>query len=226
MKMTQKKIWYLPLVLSSIVGFSAYAAESASQQQNPTRYPRGESAEPPVTAPVTARPPTNPAYSSTTKTAKPVATMTDNQIASVVKAANDAEISAGTLAKTRAESPEVRAFAKDMIDDHNKNNEAEKSVLSKIEGTQSASNEMSQKIRTETATRMKKLENMSGSAFDQAYISQQIAMHKQLLADLNNQFIPAAKDEKLKDYLQSTRQHVSRHLLSAQQVLATMNSGL
>ena len=151
-------------------------------------------------------------------TAKPV--LSDHQIASVIHVANEAEIGVGALAKTRAENPQVRAFARQMIDEHKKNN-SEESAFTRNWDASSSENETSKNILVGTKAKLAELEKISGSDFDQAYMQNQMTMHKQLLDDLDNRFIPAAKDEKLRAFLKETRKHVSSHLTAAQE-LASM----
>lgn len=244
-KTTKTKWIYVPVLLTGVLGFGCRNNERISQPSATTPNSMASTTTSATSTPASAV--TTPAAATTTATATdssaastmPATTtastgntttaapgkLNDVQIADVVKAANDAEIGAGTLAKTRAENPQVRAYAKKMIDEHAKNNVMEKSIMPK-KSSSMAENDMSKAIRAESAEKLSKLQNMSGSAFDQAYIDAQVKMHTQLLSDLDNNYIPAAKDSKLKNYLKETRKHVSQHLESAQQVLTMINSGI
>ena len=172
----------------------------------------GMPASNPETLSVSATPTTTESTSS--------APIAENQIATVIKSANDSEIKAGALAKTRAENPEVRAFARHIVDEHKKNNIIE-TEFSKKWDADSSETVASRNIRSEFNAKFAALEKISGSDFDEAYLQNQMAMHKQLLADLDNRYIPAAQDAKLKNYLLETRKNISRHLSSAQ-ALASM----
>jgi putative membrane protein len=66
------------------------------------------------------------------------------------------------------------------------------------------------------------MKSMKGESFDKAYISQQVKMHQSLLSELNQKFIPAAKDPQMKDFLQKTQAHVAHHLEQAQKIQSTM----
>ena len=62
----------------------------------------------------------------------PAAAVTDPQIAAIVVAANDVDIEAGELARSRASDPEVRAFAERMVTDHTGINEAATELVGRL----------------------------------------------------------------------------------------------
>lgn len=243
MKILTKSTVITPLVISVLFGLTACTDRTADKSRTaangnsasnyaaapalPTTAPTTDSTTKPetATAPVAAKPAgsADAAAKSAPTTQKDSAastTLSDHQIASVIKDANDAEFGAGALAKTRAENPQVRAFARHMIDEHKKNNSVENAFAKKWDAS-SSENDISKNIRAEASAKLAELEKISGSDFEQAYIQNQLAMHKQLLDDLDHRYIPAAQDAKLKSFLKETRKHVSNHLTSAQ-ALASM----
>src|SRR5687768_5798548 len=58
--------------------------------------------------------------------------VTDPQIAAIVVAAYDVDIRAGELARERAASPEVKAFAERMITDHTGVNKAAADLVGRL----------------------------------------------------------------------------------------------
>ncbi len=211
---------YATLLVGSLLSLTARGMDNDLKKQNTLEFPYGESSVPPTVMTTTTIQPA--ATSISTASAAGPETISDGQIVSVVSAANDAEISAASLAKSRADNAEVRAFARHMVDAHTKNNVEEKTLFGRQWDNQSQTSEMSQSIRAEAETQLAQLQNMSGSSFDQKYLGQQIAMHKQLLSDLDQRYIPTAKDAKLIEFLKTTRLHVSQHLDSAQHILTSM----
>src|SRR6516165_5170785 len=59
----------------------------------------------------------------------------DAQIAAIVVAANQVDIDAGTLAKSKAHSAEVKEFAQRMITDHSGVNKSAKELVTKLHVT-------------------------------------------------------------------------------------------
>lgn len=149
-------------------------------------------------------------------------TLTDAKIVEVMKVANDGEVDLAKMAKSKAESKEVKEFAKKMIDEHKKNEKDVKDVAkkAKVKSEESAS---SKDLKNMAESKEKDLKNFKGKEFDKAYIDQQVSMHQQLLDDLNQKLIPAAQHPELKSYLEATKSHVQEHLSRAQEIQTTLN---
>ncbi len=147
--------------------------------------------------------------------------MSDKEIAEIMKTANDAEIDAAKAARSRADNKEVKDFAKHMIDEHEKNNKEAKQVLKKAD-ISPKSNEMAKTLKKDSKEKLSELKKMKGAEFDKAYIDEQVAMHQQLLNDLEQKYIPAAQNPELKAFLEKTKTHVQEHLSKAQQIQQTI----
>jgi predicted outer membrane protein len=138
----------------------------------------------------------------------------DQKMLMNIAQANIDEIEAGKIAQSKSESPEIKAFAQQMIDDHSKAL-AEVQALAKQKGVT---------LPTEPDARhkaeMAKYEHMSGEAFNKAYMSHagvadHRAMHAALAKDEKN-----AKDPELKALIAKLTPVVEQHLRSAQQMPA------
>lgn len=137
--------------------------------------------------------------------------LSDDQIKEVMEEASDAEIDAAKLAKKETKNKEVRDFANRMIAEHEKNLKEAKKIAKKhdIDGKDS---DMSDALEANAKNKRKMLKELKGPAFDKMYLDQEVSMHTQLINDLDQKFIPSATNPEFKTYLQTTREHVSKHL--------------
>ncbi|WII73115.1 DUF4142 domain-containing protein [Bdellovibrio sp. 22V] len=147
--------------------------------------------------------------------------ISESEIAEILKTANDAEIDAAKAAKSRASSSQVKDFAKHMETEHESNNKEAKSVLKKAD-IKMKSNEMAKTLKKDSKEQLSQLKKKKGADFDSAYIENQISMHQQLLSDLEQKFIPSAKNPEFKSFLEKTKTHVQQHLSKAQEVQQSM----
>lgn len=144
-------------------------------------------------------------------------TLTDGQIMHILKTADEGEVDLGKLAKSRAQNKDVKEFAKQMVDEHKKNEKEGKDIAKKTK-VEMTKNDTSTSLEKMVDTEESNLKKLKGADFDKAYIGNQITMHKQLLDDLNQKLIPAAQSPELKTHLENTKSHVEKHLTRAQQI--------
>ena len=85
--------------------------------------------------------------------------LTDPEIAHVVVTANNVDISAGKLAKTKSKNKEVKEFAERMITDHTGVNKEAMALVKKL-GVKPMDNESSKSLTTEGKTNIKKLRKL------------------------------------------------------------------
>lgn len=147
--------------------------------------------------------------------------LNDHQIAGILEEANEAEIDAAKLAKGDAKNKDVKEFAKHMIEEHKKNIK-ETDKVTKKNDIDDEDSEMSKAIKEDGKNKRSLLKKQKDLAFDRMYMEQQVAMHTQLLNDLDQKFIPAAQKPEFKAHLQATREHVSKHLQMAKDVQAKL----
>lgn len=147
----------------------------------------------------------------------------DQEIAEIMKTANEGEIDAAKLAEKHASNPEVKDYAKKMVDEHKANEKEGKDAFKKGD-ISPKNNDIAKAMKKDTKAKIKALkEHKKNTAeFDKAYIDSQVAMHQQLLNDLDSNLIPNAKNEDLKAYLTKTREHVQEHLTKAQQIQSSI----
>ena len=143
--------------------------------------------------------------------------LTEAHVTQIMKVANEGEIDAGKLAKKRANNDQVKAFAKKMVDEHEKNEKEVKQVAKKADIGMD-NNDAAKQLKEHVKTTIKDLKDKKDAEFDRAYIASQVDMHQSLLNQIENQLLAAAKTPALKEYLTKTRDHVKMHLDEAKSI--------
>lgn len=135
----------------------------------------------------------------------------DAQIAAIVVAANQVDIDAGNLAATRANSPDVQALAKRMVTDHTSVNRQATDLVTKLKVTP-ASNETSASLQRDGNANVARLRKLQGTAFDRAYVANEVKYHEAVIEALDTTLIPNAKNAELKALLVQVRPAFVSHL--------------
>ena len=148
-------------------------------------------------------------------------TVTDAQIASIVVTANQVDIDAGKLAEAKASREDVREFAKRMVTDHTGVNKQATDLAATLNLTPQ-DNPTSQSIKAGGEQNLAKLKNLSGDAFDKAYIDREVAYHEQVLDAVDKTLIPNAQNAELKALLLKGRPVFAAHLEHAKRIQAAM----
>ena len=123
-----------------------------------------------------------------------------------VAGANAFEIQSSELAQDRAQSGEVKSFAKQMITDHTKIGEDFKSIL------QSANiRPPPERLDAKQKAALSKLKKAKGPAFDRAYMSAQLSGHKQAVA-LVGKYAKSGRTPQFREFAQKTLPTLEQHL--------------
>jgi putative membrane protein len=138
----------------------------------------------------------------------------DAQIASIVVTANQVDVDAGKLAAARASNADVRKFGQLMVTDHTGVNEAAIELATRLKVTPE-DNPTSQALKAAGDKNLANLKRLKGTAFDKAYIDNEVAYHQQVLQALDTVLIPSAKNEELKALLVKVRPAFVAHLQHA-----------
>ena len=147
----------------------------------------------------------------------------DADIAGIIRTANQGEVDQGQAAIARANSDEVRAFARMMVSDHSKALTQANDLFSRINVTPNDF-DLTANLKSNSQQTVSNLSTYSGADFDQKYIQSQIDAHQWLLNSLDSTLIPAAHNRQLHDFLWNTRSIVSSHLERARQIQHMLNS--
>jgi putative membrane protein len=145
----------------------------------------------------------------------------DAQIAAIVVTANQVDIDAGKLAKSKAQSPQVKEFAQRMIADHSGVNKSASELVQKLHVTPEP-NPTSESLQKGGDENVAKLKTLKGAAFDKAYIDHEVAYHEAVVSALDKTLIPSAQNAELKALLVKVRPAFVAHLDMAKQIQAEL----
>lgn len=126
----------------------------------------------------------------------------------------EAEVELGQLAVQKASSEQVKKFGQRMVDDHTKANNELKQVASQKQVD--LPQEMSAKDK---ATKVR-LEKLSGTKFDRAYMTDMVQDHLADVAEFSRES-KMAKDPAVKNFAEQTLPTLREHLKEAQKIAPT-----
>lgn len=149
---------------------------------------------------------------TTASTSNPASTetMTDPEIFSMLKSANQGEIDAGKMAESKATNAAVKAFAKDMVTDHTTLLNQGNALAKKLNVTpKPAANDSIEAQNKAVASTLQQAPK--GAAFDSAYVNNQVLGHQNTL-DLVKRAEDQAQNDQLKALLRNAEPVIQRHL--------------
>lgn len=153
----------------------------------------------------------------------------DPGMAQFVVAVNQSEIEAGRLASTKARNGDVKDYARDMVDDHQKALQELQEIGRKNSWTMPDSTGMMAgtpsgtlaanltQLQQSHQAAMTTLRGATGAAFDRAYIDGQVAAHQQALEVLR-QHATSLQNTELRDKITDIQKDVEDHLKRAQEI--------
>lgn len=139
---------------------------------------------------------------------------TDPQIAAIVVTANQVDIDAGKLAKTKSKTKTVQDFAQLMITDHTGVNKAASELVTKLKVTPEP-NDTSKSLQKGGDDNLANLKTLDGAAFDKAYVDHEVAYHEAVISAMDKTLIPSAQNAELKALLVKVRPAFDAHLAHA-----------
>ena len=128
--------------------------------------------------------------------------MNDPEIAHIAYTAGLIDVVAAKQALSQATSKEVRAFAENMVRDHETVNKLALDLVKKL-GVTPEDNDTSRSLSKAAASKLIELGALKGAEFDKAYVSNEIAYHKAVDDALESTLIPGATNAELKSLLQT-----------------------
>lgn len=150
----------------------------------------------------------------------PVPGLTDANIAAIVVAANNADISYAEQALAKTQDADVRSFATMVRSDHQSVNRAAVALVTRLKVTP-VDNQLSFDLRDDAETKRLRMRDLEGFAFDSAYAANEVSYHVTLLGAIDSALIPSARNSELKALLVEVRPAVEAHLGHAKQLAAT-----
>jgi putative membrane protein len=142
---------------------------------------------------------------------------TDPQIAHIAYTAGVLDIDASKQALAKTKNPEVKAFAQQMVRDHQAVNDQALALVKKV-GVTPEDNPTSQSLTTTATAKRAELAKLDGAAFDKAYIANEVAYHKTVNGALSKVLIPNAKNPELKSLLETGLKLFTGHEQHAEMV--------
>ncbi len=143
--------------------------------------------------------------------------LNDAEIASVAVTANQIDINYAAIAKEKSKNAAVLEFAKTMSNDHKSVIDKAVALVTKLHVTPK-DNAVSKSLNAGAKKTKAKLRAKSGKAFDKAYIDNEVAYHKAVIAAVEGILIPQAQNAELKALLQSVDPVLKTHLEHAEMV--------
>jgi putative membrane protein len=149
------------------------------------------------------------------------AKITDPKIAHIAYTAGVIDITAAKQALTKASNKDVKAFAQDMVRDHEAVNKLALDLVKKLNVTPE-DNDTSKTLSKNAAAKLAELDKLSGAAFDKAYVANEVAYHKAVDGALETQLIPSASNAELKSLLQTGLKIFQGHEQHAEHIAAML----
>ena len=153
--------------------------------------------------------------------AQSAAKPTDPQIAHIAYTAGVIDVAAAKQALARSKNKDVRAFAEDMVRDHEAVNKQALALVKKLNVTPE-DNDTSRSLTRQASEKKVELSKLSGTAFDQAYVANEVAYHKAVNGALETLLIPSASNAELKSLLQTGLKVFQGHEQQAEHVAAAL----
>ena len=145
--------------------------------------------------------------------------LTDPQIAHIAYTAGVIDITAAKQALSKASNKDVKAFAENMVRDHEAVNKQALDLVKKLNVTPE-DNDTSKALTKAAADKRAELDKLSGAAFDKAYVANEVAYHKTVDTALETQLIPSSSNVELKSLLQTGLKIFQGHEQHAEHVAA------
>jgi putative membrane protein len=142
---------------------------------------------------------------------------TDPQIAHIAYTADNLDISAAKQALARSHNKAVRAFAQEMVRDHQAVNAKALALVKKLHVTPQPNTTSAGLTKQADATRAR-LSHLRGHTFDRAYVDNEVAYHKTVNGALETTLIPNAKNGELKSLLETGLTLFREHQTHAEQI--------
>lgn len=143
--------------------------------------------------------------------------MTDPQIAHAAVTANQIDVNYGKIALEKSKNKDIRHFAETMIKDHEGVIKQATDLAAKL-GVKPEDNAMSKSLHEGSVKETKALRALTGTAFDKAYIDNEVAYHEAVINAVKTVLIPQTQNQELKDLFIKISPVLDAHLAHAKMV--------
>lgn len=146
---------------------------------------------------------------------------TDPEIAHIAYTAGNIDVAAARQALAKSRNQAVRAFAMEMVRDHEAVN-AKALALVKALNVTPEDNPTSQGLAKSAEAELKRLAALNGASFDKAYVKNEVAFHATVNGALELTLIPSAKNDQLKALLDTGLTLFREHQMHAEHLDASL----
>jgi len=129
-----------------------------------------------------------------------------------------AEVKLGQLAADKASNADVKAFGRQMVDDHSKANHDLEETAAKKGMTLAAD------LSPRQESMYNKLEKLSGTAFDRAYVNDMVKDHEEDVKAFKKE-ASKGKDPQIKDFASRALSILEGHLNKIRSIRSTLGAG-
>lgn len=143
-----------------------------------------------------------------------VSSLDDPAIVAIFDLANTADIETGRLGAERAQNTEVRDYAVMLSQVHTEVRQKGRELARRLGVTPAlpAGNTMA----ADHAAAMARLEQLSGAAFDRAFVAHEQAFHAAVIEAVKGTLLPAISNRELKDFVASLAPAFEAHRVMAE----------
>ncbi|MGQ0640453.1 MAG: DUF4142 domain-containing protein [Gemmatimonadaceae bacterium] len=142
----------------------------------------------------------------------------DAAIVGIFDAANTWDIATGNLAAKKATRADVKEFGAMLARDHEQVRQQGRDLAKKLGVTPTAVAKDFALLKNHEDA-MKKLNGLTGAAFDRAFLEHEVAYHKAVIDAVTTTFLPAIQNAELKAFVQKVAPAFQAHMLAAEQLL-------
>jgi putative membrane protein len=150
------------------------------------------------------------------------APINDAQIAHIAYTAGAIDVAAGKQALAKSHNAEVRAFAEEMVRDHDAVNAQALALVKKL-GVTPEDNATSAALSKQASDELATLSRLDGAAFDRAYVANEVGYHRTVNGALRTTLIPSAKNGELKSLLETGLTLFSEHQMHAEHLATELH---
>lgn len=145
----------------------------------------------------------------------------DASIAHIAVTANHLDVVAAEQALEQSSHDEVRAFAETMIRDHRGVIEQAAALAERL-GVSPADNDTSRGLSARAEEVRDALADLSGAAFDQAYMANEVAFHETVIGAVEGTLVPNTSNAELRALLEAVVPALRAHLDHARRLHAEL----
>jgi len=145
------------------------------------------------------------------------AKLDDPTIVAIFDAANTWDVESASLGEKKGTTKEVRDLAAMFARDHANVRQQGRDLAKKLGVTPTPPKDFA--MAKDHAAAMKKLEGVSGKAFDKAFLEHEVAFHKAVIDAVTTTLLPALKNAEVKDLVTKVAPAFQAHMMAAQNLL-------